>query len=165
MGGVGRSRIGRDLNAGVGACGAARHISRRLGLGIGRCHGATRRGRRLGPRIGRERLHGSGWRRRRRPIGLGLRRPAARDVPAGRRRRRRQQPSGCRGPARGADGVAGRGVVRRPDGDAGRHPGGRGAHRLLGPLDDLDGAIEECRDAKSLIGLLIFRNLRSAGDA
>src|SRR4051794_30319570 len=33
------------------------------------------------------------------------------------------------------------------------------------PLDDLDGAIEECRDAKSLIGLLIFRNLRSAGDA
>jgi ADP-ribose pyrophosphatase len=33
------------------------------------------------------------------------------------------------------------------------------------PLDDLDGAIEECRDAKSLIGLLIFRHLRSAGDA
>ena len=28
------------------------------------------------------------------------------------------------------------------------------------PLEDLDGAIGECRDAKSLIGLLIFRHLR-----
>jgi ADP-ribose pyrophosphatase len=33
------------------------------------------------------------------------------------------------------------------------------------PLDDLDRALAECRDAKSLIGLLIFRELRSAGDA
>jgi 8-oxo-dGTP pyrophosphatase MutT (NUDIX family) len=33
------------------------------------------------------------------------------------------------------------------------------------PLDDLDGAIEGCRDAKSLIGLLIFRNLRATGNA
>jgi 8-oxo-dGTP pyrophosphatase MutT (NUDIX family) len=33
------------------------------------------------------------------------------------------------------------------------------------PLDDLDGAIEECRDAKSLIGLLIFRALRRSGGA
>lgn len=32
-------------------------------------------------------------------------------------------------------------------------------------LEDLDRAIEECRDAKSLIGLLIFRELRSGGDA
>jgi len=32
-------------------------------------------------------------------------------------------------------------------------------------LEDLDGAIEECRDAKSLIGLMIFRELRSASDA
>ena len=28
------------------------------------------------------------------------------------------------------------------------------------PLADLDGAIEECRDAKSLIGMLLFRRLR-----
>ena len=28
------------------------------------------------------------------------------------------------------------------------------------PLEDLDRAIEECRDAKSLIGLLMFRELR-----
>ena len=28
------------------------------------------------------------------------------------------------------------------------------------PLNDLDGAISECRDAKSLIGLLLFRELR-----
>jgi 8-oxo-dGTP pyrophosphatase MutT (NUDIX family) len=28
------------------------------------------------------------------------------------------------------------------------------------PLDDLDGAIEECVDAKSLIGLLLFREMR-----
>ncbi len=33
------------------------------------------------------------------------------------------------------------------------------------PLEDLDRAIEECRDAKSLIGLLIFRQLRSGGGA
>lgn len=33
------------------------------------------------------------------------------------------------------------------------------------PLADLDGAIAECRDAKSLIGLLIFRQMRAAGDA
>jgi ADP-ribose diphosphatase len=33
------------------------------------------------------------------------------------------------------------------------------------PLEDLDGAIAECRDAKSLVGLLIFRELRSAGRA
>ena len=32
-------------------------------------------------------------------------------------------------------------------------------------LEDLDAAIEECRDAKSLIGLMIFRDLRSASDA
>jgi len=32
-------------------------------------------------------------------------------------------------------------------------------------LEDLDGAIEECRDAKSLIGLLIFRELRSNRNA
>jgi ADP-ribose pyrophosphatase len=32
-------------------------------------------------------------------------------------------------------------------------------------LEDLDGAIEECRDAKSLIGLLIFRALRSEAGA
>jgi len=32
-------------------------------------------------------------------------------------------------------------------------------------LEDLDGAIEECMDAKSLIGLMIFRELRSASDA
>jgi 8-oxo-dGTP pyrophosphatase MutT (NUDIX family) len=30
------------------------------------------------------------------------------------------------------------------------------------PLEELDGAIEECRDAKSLIGLLLFRELRRA---
>jgi ADP-ribose pyrophosphatase len=29
------------------------------------------------------------------------------------------------------------------------------------PLDDVDGAIEECRDSKSLVGLLIFRELLS----
>ena len=28
------------------------------------------------------------------------------------------------------------------------------------PLADLDGAIEECRDSKSLIGMLLFRDLR-----
>jgi 8-oxo-dGTP pyrophosphatase MutT (NUDIX family) len=33
------------------------------------------------------------------------------------------------------------------------------------PLGDLDGAIEECRDSKSLIGMLIFRALRATGDA
>jgi ADP-ribose pyrophosphatase len=33
------------------------------------------------------------------------------------------------------------------------------------PLKELDEAIAECRDAKSLIGLLMFRHLRSAGDA
>jgi 8-oxo-dGTP pyrophosphatase MutT (NUDIX family) len=33
------------------------------------------------------------------------------------------------------------------------------------PLGDLDLAIAECRDAKSLIGLLIFRQLRTTGDA
>jgi 8-oxo-dGTP pyrophosphatase MutT (NUDIX family) len=33
------------------------------------------------------------------------------------------------------------------------------------PLGDLDLAISECRDAKSLIGLLIFRQLRTTGDA
>jgi 8-oxo-dGTP pyrophosphatase MutT (NUDIX family) len=30
------------------------------------------------------------------------------------------------------------------------------------PLDQLDGAIAECRDSKSLIGMLLFRELRSA---
>jgi 8-oxo-dGTP pyrophosphatase MutT (NUDIX family) len=30
------------------------------------------------------------------------------------------------------------------------------------PLAELDGAIEECRDAKSLIGLLLFRRLRQS---
>lgn len=29
------------------------------------------------------------------------------------------------------------------------------------PLDQLDGAIAECRDSKSLIGMLLFRQLRS----
>jgi ADP-ribose pyrophosphatase len=33
------------------------------------------------------------------------------------------------------------------------------------PLDDLDGAIEGCEDAKSLIGLLLFRELRRSGEA
>jgi 8-oxo-dGTP pyrophosphatase MutT (NUDIX family) len=33
------------------------------------------------------------------------------------------------------------------------------------PLDDLAGAIEACRDAKSLIGLLLFERMRTAGDA
>ena len=30
------------------------------------------------------------------------------------------------------------------------------------PLDELDAAIEECEDAKSLIGLMLFRRLREA---
>jgi 8-oxo-dGTP pyrophosphatase MutT (NUDIX family) len=29
------------------------------------------------------------------------------------------------------------------------------------PLDDLDGAVVECRDAKSLVGLLIFREIHA----
>ena len=33
------------------------------------------------------------------------------------------------------------------------------------PLEDLDRAIEECADAKSLIGLMIFRELRRSGGA
>jgi 8-oxo-dGTP pyrophosphatase MutT (NUDIX family) len=33
------------------------------------------------------------------------------------------------------------------------------------PLDDLDAAIAECADSKSLIGLLMFRELRRAGEA
>ena len=33
------------------------------------------------------------------------------------------------------------------------------------PLEGLDGAIEECRDAKSLIGLLLFRDMRRNGVA
>jgi 8-oxo-dGTP pyrophosphatase MutT (NUDIX family) len=33
------------------------------------------------------------------------------------------------------------------------------------PLEDLDRAIEECADAKSLIGLLLFRELRRSGRA
>jgi 8-oxo-dGTP pyrophosphatase MutT (NUDIX family) len=33
------------------------------------------------------------------------------------------------------------------------------------PLDDLAGAIEECTDAKSLIGLLLFSELRRSGGA
>ena len=33
------------------------------------------------------------------------------------------------------------------------------------PLDDLDGAIDECHDAKSLIGLMTFRELRRSGGA
>jgi 8-oxo-dGTP pyrophosphatase MutT (NUDIX family) len=33
------------------------------------------------------------------------------------------------------------------------------------PLDDLDRAIEECRDSKSLIGLLLLHQLRSSGGA
>jgi 8-oxo-dGTP pyrophosphatase MutT (NUDIX family) len=32
------------------------------------------------------------------------------------------------------------------------------------PLDDLDGAIAECRDAKSLIGLLLFQRMRKGQD-
>jgi 8-oxo-dGTP pyrophosphatase MutT (NUDIX family) len=31
------------------------------------------------------------------------------------------------------------------------------------PLEDLDGAIAECVDSKSLIGLLLFRELRRSG--
>ena len=31
------------------------------------------------------------------------------------------------------------------------------------PLADLDGAIESCRDATSLVGLMLFRDLRRAG--
>jgi len=33
------------------------------------------------------------------------------------------------------------------------------------PLEDLDRAIAECADAKSLIGLLLFRKLRRSGGA
>jgi 8-oxo-dGTP pyrophosphatase MutT (NUDIX family) len=33
------------------------------------------------------------------------------------------------------------------------------------PLGDLDGAISECADSKSLIGLLLFRELRHSGGA
>jgi 8-oxo-dGTP pyrophosphatase MutT (NUDIX family) len=33
------------------------------------------------------------------------------------------------------------------------------------PLDDLDAAIDECMDAKSLIGLMLFRELRRSGGA
>lgn len=33
------------------------------------------------------------------------------------------------------------------------------------PLEDLDGAIAECFDSKSLIGLLLFRELRRSGAA
>jgi 8-oxo-dGTP pyrophosphatase MutT (NUDIX family) len=33
------------------------------------------------------------------------------------------------------------------------------------PLDELDGAIEECADAKSLIGLFLFRDMRRTGAA
>jgi 8-oxo-dGTP pyrophosphatase MutT (NUDIX family) len=33
------------------------------------------------------------------------------------------------------------------------------------PLDELDAAIDECADAKSLVGLLLFRAMRRAGEA
>jgi hypothetical protein len=33
------------------------------------------------------------------------------------------------------------------------------------PLDELDRAIAECADSKSLIGLLLFRELRRKGEA
>jgi 8-oxo-dGTP pyrophosphatase MutT (NUDIX family) len=33
------------------------------------------------------------------------------------------------------------------------------------PLDDLDGAIDQCDDAKSLIGLMLFRELQRSGAA
>jgi 8-oxo-dGTP pyrophosphatase MutT (NUDIX family) len=33
------------------------------------------------------------------------------------------------------------------------------------PLDDLDSAIEQCEDAKSLVGLLLFRELRRSNSA
>jgi 8-oxo-dGTP pyrophosphatase MutT (NUDIX family) len=33
------------------------------------------------------------------------------------------------------------------------------------PLSDLDGAIDECRDAKSLVGLMLLRELRRSNDA
>jgi 8-oxo-dGTP pyrophosphatase MutT (NUDIX family) len=33
------------------------------------------------------------------------------------------------------------------------------------PLDDLDQAIDQCEDAKSLIGLMLFRELRRSGEA
>jgi ADP-ribose pyrophosphatase len=32
------------------------------------------------------------------------------------------------------------------------------------PLDDIDGAIAACRDAKSLVGILLFRERRGAGN-
>jgi ADP-ribose pyrophosphatase len=35
--------------------------------------------------------------------------------------------------------------------------------RVAWALDDLDGAIDNCADAKSLIGLLLFRELRRSG--
>jgi 8-oxo-dGTP pyrophosphatase MutT (NUDIX family) len=33
------------------------------------------------------------------------------------------------------------------------------------PLEELDAAIDECADAKSLIGLLLFRDMRRSGEA
>jgi 8-oxo-dGTP pyrophosphatase MutT (NUDIX family) len=33
------------------------------------------------------------------------------------------------------------------------------------PLSELDGAIAECRDAKSVVGLMLLRDLRRSGDA
>jgi ADP-ribose pyrophosphatase len=33
------------------------------------------------------------------------------------------------------------------------------------PLDELEAAIDECADAKSLVGLLLFRDMRRAGEA
>jgi ADP-ribose pyrophosphatase len=36
---------------------------------------------------------------------------------------------------------------------------------VVWPLDELDAAIAECRDSKSLIGLLLFRELRRSGEA
>ncbi|HZA88706.1 MAG TPA: NUDIX hydrolase [Solirubrobacterales bacterium] len=35
---------------------------------------------------------------------------------------------------------------------------------VLHPLEELDGAIDECADAKSLVGLLLFRDMRRSGE-
>jgi ADP-ribose pyrophosphatase len=36
---------------------------------------------------------------------------------------------------------------------------------VLHPLEELDAAIDECVDAKSLVGLLLFRDMRRSGEA
>jgi 8-oxo-dGTP pyrophosphatase MutT (NUDIX family) len=50
--------------------------------------------------------------------------------------------------------------------DAPGHPEGEERiEEVRVPLDELDGAIDECADAESLIGLLLFRHMRRAGTA